>query len=118
MSMYSGQAYFSKEPMGFGLRGQYQFMPEPLTLPDAASGQQVHRREGDSPTHTKLGNRGNVASAGCPDGGQYRSYAYLPGSARPKVGKRYTTPRSDFRFALKPVTVARPRWIYTSFHES
>ena len=40
------------------------------------------------------------------------------GVRAPKSEKRYTTPRSDFRFALKPVTVARPRWICTSFHES
>lgn len=40
------------------------------------------------------------------------------GVRAPKSEKRYTTPRSDFRLALKPVTVARPRWIYTSFHES
>jgi hypothetical protein len=40
------------------------------------------------------------------------------GVRAPKLEKRYTTPRSGFRFALKPVTVARPRWNYTSFHES
>jgi len=40
------------------------------------------------------------------------------GVRAPKSEKRYTTPRSDFRFALQPVTVARPCWTCTSFHES
>ena len=40
------------------------------------------------------------------------------GLRAPKSEKKDTTPRSDFRFMLKPVTVARPRWIFTSFHES
>jgi len=70
------------------------------------------------PRYTKLDNRVDAGLAASQDRGQYRSYECLPGSARPNVRKRYTTPRSDFRFALQPVTVARPCWICTSFHGS
>jgi hypothetical protein len=40
-----------------------------------------------SPKHSRLKNRGDAGLAVSQDRGQYRSYEYLPGSARPEVRK-------------------------------
>lgn len=75
-------------------------------------------RSGSLEQDTDVRERETYGLAGNPDRGKYWSCGHLLGIARPEVGKRDTTPRSDFRSMSKPVTVARPRWICTSFHES
>lgn len=73
---------------------------------------------GDSPMHSKLGIEAMPPRLDARMAGSIGHMHISRGVRAPKSEKRYTTPRSDFRFALQPVTVARPRWVCTSFHES
>src|SRR5471032_1900313 len=69
----------------------------------------------------QAGRRGDADLAVCQDRGQYRLSVICisPGECAPQSQKRGIRRRGlTSGFVLKPVTVARPCWSCTSFHES